>query len=111
MAQRSWVVAAALLLCAAPAWASSAAVAPISGGKHGEADYVQRIGIVWLTIGAGGLLFRTCHLFYLKDVRTGLVWLTKILTDPFHDLKLYYKSPVYLLRGELIDPMLDKQHA
>jgi len=77
----------------------------------GEADFVQRIGIVWLTIGAGGLLFRTCHLFYLKDVRTGLVWLTKILTDPFHDLKLYYKSPVYLLRGELIDPMLDKQHA
>jgi hypothetical protein len=77
----------------------------------GEADFVQRMGIVWLAIGVCGLLFRTCHLFYLKDVRTGLVWLTKILTDPFHDLKLYYKSPVYLLRGELIDPMLDKQHA
>mgnify|MGYP003345616336 CR=1 FL=1 len=66
---------------------------------------------IWLAIGAGGLLFRTAHLFYLKDVQTGLVWLTKILTDPFHDLKLYYKSPLYLMRGELIDPMLDKQHA
>jgi hypothetical protein len=77
----------------------------------GETDFVHRLGIVWLAIGAGGLLFRTAHLFYLKDVQTGLVWLTKILTDPFHDLKLYYKSPLYLMRGELIDPMLDKQHA
>jgi hypothetical protein len=77
----------------------------------GEADFLHRMGIVWLLIGVGGLLFRTCHLFYLKDVQTGLVWLTKILTDPFHDLKLYYKAPFYLLRGQLIDPMLDKQHA
>lgn len=73
--------------------------------------FVQKMGIVWLTIGVGGLLFRTFHLFYLKDVQTGLVWLTKILTDPFHDLKLYYKSPLYLLRGELIDPAPHKQHA
>ncbi|MCX7137939.1 MAG: hypothetical protein NTW47_15200 [Proteobacteria bacterium] len=73
--------------------------------------FVQKMGIVWLTIGVGGLLFRTFHLFYLKDAQTGLVWLAKILTDPFHDLKLYYKSPLYLLRGELIDPALHKQHA
>ena len=37
-------------------------------------------------------------------MQTGLVWATKILTDPFHDIKLYYKAPLYLLRGELIDP-------
>ena len=73
--------------------------------------FVQNMGIVWLSIGVGGLLFRTFHRFYLKDAQTGLVWLTKILTDPFHDLKLYYKSPLYLLRGELIDPALHKQHA
>ncbi len=76
-----------------------------------DTGFVHRMGIVWLSIGVGGLLFRTCHLFYLQDVQTGLVWLTKILTDPFHDLKLYYKAPLYLLRGELIDPMLPKQHA
>ncbi|SPJ17436.1 hypothetical protein SBBP2_3070002 [Burkholderiales bacterium] len=40
----------------------------------------------------------------LKDVQTGLVWATKILTDPFHDIKLYHKAPLALLRGELIDP-------
>ena len=77
----------------------------------GRAGFVHNLGVVWLTVGAGGLLFRTFHLFYLKDVQTGLVWLTKILTDPFHDLKLYYKSPFCLLRGELIDPMLHEQRA
>jgi len=37
--------------------------------------------------------------------------LTKIITDPFHDVKLYCKSPLYLLRGELMDPMGDEQRA
>jgi hypothetical protein len=77
----------------------------------GQAGFVHNLAVVWLTIGVGGLLFRTFHLFYLKDVRTGLAWLTKILTDPFHDLMLYYKAPVYLLRGELVDPMLHEKHA
>jgi hypothetical protein len=35
----------------------------------------------------------------LKDVRTGLVWATKIITDPFHDIKLYYRAPSQLFRG------------
>ena len=68
-------------------------------------DFLQHTGQIWLAIGLGGLLFRTVHLFFIKDVQTGLVWLTKILTDPFHDIKLYYKAPLYLLRGELIAPM------
>ena len=49
-------------------------------------------------------MFRTVQLFFMRDVQTGLVWVTKILTDPFHDIKLYYKAPLHLLRGELIDP-------
>jgi hypothetical protein len=68
-------------------------------------DFLQHTGQIWLAIGLGGLLFRTVHLFFIKDVQTGLVWLTKIITDPFHDIKLYYKAPLYLLRGELIAPM------
>jgi len=43
-------------------------------------------------------------LFVIRDVQTGLAWATKILTDPFHDIKLYHKAPLALLRGELIDP-------
>jgi hypothetical protein len=52
----------------------------------------------------GGLVFRTVHLFFLKDVMSGLVWMTKILTDPFHDIYLYHKAPFALMRGELIEP-------
>lgn len=74
-----------------------------------SADFVQHVGQVWLAVGLGGLIFRTVHLFFLKDVQTGLVWATKIITDPFHDIKLYYKAPLHLLRGELIDP-LHAQH-
>jgi len=55
-------------------------------------------------LGIAGVLFRTVQLFLTKDVQTGLVWATKILTDPFHDIKLYHKAPLALLRGELIDP-------
>jgi hypothetical protein len=73
----------------------------------GAAGFVRRVGEIWLIVGIGALLFRTVHLFFLKDVQTGLVWLTKIITDPFNDVKTYWKSPLYLMRGELIDPMGD----
>ena len=62
------------------------------------------MALLWLAVGVGGLLFRTVHLFFIKDVQSGLVWFTKIITDPFHDIMLYHKAPLYLLRGELIDP-------
>jgi hypothetical protein len=69
-------------------------------------DTIRHIAKIWLAVGIGGLLFRTVHLFFLYNVQTGLVWMTKILTDPFHDLKLYHKAPLFLMRGELIDPGL-----
>ena len=72
---------------------------------HTAPEFMRRVGALWLALGVGGLLFRTVHLFFLRGVQTGLVWMTKILTDPFHDVKLYYKAPLHLLRGELIDPM------
>jgi len=71
---------------------------------HDNTGYVRHVGTLWLGLGIGGLLFRTVHLFFLQDVKTGLVWATKILTDPFHDIKLYHKAPLYLLKGQLIDP-------
>jgi hypothetical protein len=71
---------------------------------HGDlAEYVRHVGQLWLFLAAAGLIFRTVQLFFIRDVQTGLVWMTKILTDPFHDIKLYHKAPVYLLRGELFD--------
>ena len=71
---------------------------------------MNNVALMWLAIGLGGLLLRTVHLFFLKDVQTGLVWMTKIVTDPFHDIMLYYKSPLYLMKGELIDPMRHVAH-
>jgi hypothetical protein len=71
------------------------------------ADFMRHVAKIWLAVGVGGLLFRTVHLFFIRDVETGLVWMTKILTDPFNDFMLYRKAPMCLLRGELIDPGLD----
>jgi len=74
------------------------------------AEFVHNVALMWLAIGIGGLIFRTVHLFFLKDVQTGLVWMTKILTDPFHDISLYYRAPFQLMRGELLDPMWHVRH-
>jgi hypothetical protein len=71
----------------------------------GAGELLRHVGMLWLIVGLGGLVFRTVHLFFLRDVQAGLVWATKILTDPFHDIMLYHKAPLYLLRGELIDDM------
>ena len=71
------------------------------------ADFMRQVAKIWLVVGVGGLLFRTVQLFFIRDVETGLVWMTKILTDPFNDFKIYCKAPLALMRGELIDPGLD----
>ncbi len=71
--------------------------------------FVRHVGALWLALGIGGLLFRTVQLFFLRDVQTGLVWMTKILTDPFNDIRTYWRAPLHLLRGELIDPMHELQ--
>jgi len=75
----------------------------------GLGSYLEHLSRLWIGLAAGALLFRTIHLFFLRNVKTGLVWFTKILTDPFHDIMLYHKAPLYLMRGELIEPA--KQHA
>jgi len=68
-------------------------------------EFFYNLSILWIWLAVGALAFRTVHLFFLYNVQTGLVWATKILTDPFHDFKIYFKSPLYLVKGELIDPM------
>ena len=67
--------------------------------------FFHQIGMCWLFIGAGGVILRSVQLFFSRDLQTGLVWAVKILTDPFHDIKLYYKAPYCLLRGDADDPL------
>jgi hypothetical protein len=75
----------------------------VFGTPASRLDFIRHVGAAWLVIGVGGGLFRMIQLFATRDVVTGLVWVFKVLTDPFHNIALYYKSPLALLRGELID--------
>jgi len=65
--------------------------------------FSHNVALLWLIVGVGALIFRTIHLFFIMGVQAGLVWFSKILTDPFHDIKIYYKSPYYILKGEMYD--------
>ncbi|MBL9176344.1 MAG: hypothetical protein JNL10_22565 [Verrucomicrobiales bacterium] len=73
------------------------------------ASYLHNLGMCWFVLGVAGLVFRTVQLCVVRDVMTGVVWMTKILTDPFHDIMLYWRAPLRLMRGEWIDPMLHAQ--
>jgi hypothetical protein len=76
-------------------------IAPATDGR----GWLHDVGIAWLALGVAGLLFRVMQLAIQQSLTTGLVWMTKILTDPFHDIVLYHAAPLALLRGERIDPM------
>jgi len=93
-----WVLSPFLLLVSPTLWGL---VAPASG----KAGLVQQVGTIWLYVGIGGLAFRMAQLTIRQGFMTALVWISKILTDPFHDVMLYWKAPYFLLRGELLDPM------
>lgn len=71
---------------------------------HGWYEFLRAVGTSWLYLGIGGLLFRTLHLFILKSPMEGITWMSKILTDPLHDIYLYHKAPLQLLRGERFAP-------
>ncbi|WP_204311696.1 hypothetical protein, partial [Enterobacter bugandensis] len=67
--------------------------------------FMNNVAVIWLLIAAAAITGRMLQLFLTRGVRTGLVWVTKIATDPFHNIRIYYKSPYHLLRGELLDPI------
>ena len=72
-------------------------------------EYLANLAQLWLVLAGAALVGRTIQLFFIRSVKTGLAWFTKILTDPVHDIMLYHKAPLALLRGELIEP--PKSHA
>jgi hypothetical protein len=77
------------------------ALAPAGDGR----GLIHNIAMIWLTVGAGAVIGRTVQLCVMRDPQTGFVWFAKILTDPFHDVMLYYRAPLYVLRGDLLDPI------
>jgi hypothetical protein len=69
----------------------------------GPMGFLRHVGLMWLALGAGGLVFRTFQLFFVRDVPTGIVWAAKIVTDPFNDFRQYRHAPMRLLKGERYD--------
>jgi len=67
--------------------------------------FVYELSILWLVVGVGAIVFRTVQLFLQMGIQSGIVWATKILTDPFHDWKIYHKAPHYIRKGEMYDDM------
>jgi len=66
-------------------------------------EWLNDVGWTWLWLGVAALVVRMVQLTLKQSFRTAVVWLCKIITDPFHDVKIYHKSPIYLLKGELLD--------
>lgn len=65
-------------------------------------QFARHVGYLWLVVGVSGPLFRTVQLCFIRSVLTGVAWMTKILTDPVNDAKLYWRAPMQLARGGLI---------
>ena len=72
---------------------------------EGVYGFLYNLSVLWICLGGAALIFRTVQLFFIRSPLTGIGWLLKILTDPFHDVVLYHKAPLKLLQGEWIDPM------
>ena len=69
----------------------------------------HNISVLWLIVGVGAVLFRMLQLFVIADVQTGVAWVVKILTDPLHDIALYWRAPLQVLRGEMYAPTGDHE--
>ncbi|CAA0078980.1 Uncharacterised protein [Halioglobus japonicus] len=77
------------------------------GDQQIDKGLIYNTAILWLFTGIGAVLFRTVHLFHLMGFQSGLVWAIKILTDPFHDIKIYHRAPMHILKGNMYDDMTD----
>jgi len=97
-------VAVLLLLLASP---SLCGLITPSTGFNG---YIHDLGLLWLALGVGGVLFRTVHLYFLRGPAWSLAWAMKIVTDPIHNVQIYWRSPWALLHGEWLDPIDAHDH-
>jgi hypothetical protein len=81
-------------------------VPQLTGGQAPSWDQlIDHVGWTWLGLAFLGLFARVTYLMVTRSPQTGIVWLTKIMTDPINDVRQYWRSPLHLLRGEWLDPM------
>lgn len=79
------------------------ALTPHTDG-HG---FLSNLASVWLGLAATAFVGRSLWLAFERTPLAGAAWFYKILTDPFHDIWMYYRAPLHLLRGERFDPLVD----
>ncbi len=72
---------------------------------HGSGAWWADVGWAWLWLGVAGLGIRALVLLVTQGPQVALVWVVKILSDPFHDLWQYRGAPWALWRGERLDTM------
>ncbi len=65
---------------------------------EGAMGSLRHVGFGWLFFGVSAILFRVAQLWIERDLETGIVWATKIVTDPFSDFRLYRSAPARLLK-------------
>ena len=82
-------------------------ITPSTGtvGVLGLNGYWHDLGLLWLALGTGGVLLRTLQLCFLRGPVWGLAWMCKILTDPLHNIDIYWRSPIALLQGQRYEPI------
>jgi hypothetical protein len=109
--QRKVVILSAWLIVPLAFWG----LPQLMGGPAPQLDeLVDHVGWTWFFLAIGGLFVRTCYLMVMRSPQTGLVWITKIMTDPINDIRQYWRAPLHLLRGEWLDPMhhvTSREHA
>lgn len=78
------------------------------GAFTAHADFMElanHVAVIWLGLAVTAIVARSVQLCVTRSVLTGIVWVLKIATDPFHNIRIYWKSPYYLMKGQLYDPL------
>lgn len=90
---------------------SALGLIPLFSGVVYFAEYItisQAIEVAGYLMGLLAIIAVVGRSIYLTVVRedkmVGIVWFSKIMTDPFNDIKLYWKSPWQCLKGDWYDP-------
>ena len=73
----------------------------LAGEVTSSALQPLRYALPWLALAGAGITVRVLQLWVKRNLETGLIWATKIITDPFSDFLLYHRAPGKLAKQGL----------
>lgn len=81
-------------------------IAPIVTFIYSESmkEMYINYGVLMLLISLFAILSRVLYLSFYHSPRTAAIWAFKIITDPINDIKLYWYSPIELMKGIKYEP-------